>query len=125
MATTEQLGRSTFEILNPTEVKERFDRNEIVLLDVRTPQEYAFEHIPGALLMPMAFFDPAKLPTQDGKPIVLHCGSGMRSRKMAERCAEAGFEKIAHMEGGFNAWKNAGNSYVAIDPTSGACVNRN
>jgi len=125
MAISEQVGNATLETLSPNEVKERFDRNEIVLLDVRTPQEYAFEHIPGAMLLPMAFFDPAKLPMQDEKPIVLHCGSGIRSRKMAEKCIAAGFDKIAHMDGGFGAWKGSGLSYVAIDPASGACVNRN
>lgn len=124
MATVEQLHGVTFEILSCQEVKERFDQNEIVLVDVRTPQEYAFEYIPGALLFPLASFDPNKLPTQDGKPIVFHCGSGRRSRTVAERCSQAGFDRLAHMDGGFGAWKSAGFPYVSIDPSTGGYVTR-
>ncbi len=76
-----------------------------MLIDVRTPQEYMFEHIEGALLMPMAFFDAKKLPGQSDKRIVLHCGSGVRSEKMAKTAIEAGFDRIAHLDGGFGAWK--------------------
>ena len=124
MSTTEQMGGATFELYSPTEVKEMFDRNEIVLIDVRTPNEFSFEHILGAMLFPMSSFDPAKLPPQDGKPIVFHCGSGVRSRKIAERCAAAGATRLAHMEGGFNAWKSAQLPFVAIDPATGAMVKR-
>lgn len=124
MATTEQLDGATFELLSPAEVKERFDRNDIVLIDVRTPQEYAFEYIPGAMLFPMSSFDPAKLPVQVGKPIVFHCGSGRRSRTVAQMCAQAGLSSLAHMEGGFRAWQAAGFSYVAIDPATGGYVHR-
>ena len=71
MAKQENLDGGTLEILTPQEVKERFDRNEIVLIDVRTPNEYAFEQIRGALLFPLSSFDPARLPAQEGKPIRL------------------------------------------------------
>ena len=59
---TEALGSSKLDVLTPDEVKARFDKNEIVLIDVRTPAEYEFEHIPGALLFPLSRFDPQKLP---------------------------------------------------------------
>lgn len=91
-----------------------------MLVDVRTPQEYAFQHIPGALLLPMSEFDPARLPNQADKPVVLHCGSGVRSRRMATRCLEAGRGVIAHIDGGFGAWKSAKLAYMAIDPATGA-----
>ena len=78
------------------------------------------EHIDGALLMPMAFFDPKALPTQDGKRIVLHCGSGMRSSKVAARAMEAGVTPLAHMEGGMGAWKQAGLPYRGTDMSTGA-----
>jgi rhodanese-related sulfurtransferase len=124
MATTEQLNGATFELLSPAEVKDRFDRNEIVLIDVRTPQEYAFEYIAGAMLFPLSSFEPNKLPTQQGKPVVFHCGSGKRSRRIAEQCAQAGITQLAHMEGGFSAWKSAGYGYISIDPSTGGYVNK-
>lgn len=118
----DKVSGKDLQTLTPEEVKARFDRNEIVLIDVRTPNEYSFEHIAGALLFPMATFDPAKLPVQDGKPIVFHCGSGIRSKAIADRCAKAGIEPLAHMGGGFNAWKAASLPYCAIDPATGAPV---
>lgn len=63
---------------------------------------------------------PEHLPDQSVKRIVLHCGSGERSRKVAERCLEAGAARMAHMEGGFAAGKEAGLAYTGTDVTSGA-----
>ncbi|WP_223428678.1 rhodanese-like domain-containing protein [Tateyamaria pelophila] len=104
----------------PARVKQALDAGEIVLIDVRTPPEYMMEHVRGALLMPMAFFRADALPTQDGKRIVLHCGSGIRSGKVAQAAMESGLKPLAHMEGGFAAWKKAGLPYVGTDPASGA-----
>ncbi len=122
MSDTEQLASAVLEILSPAEVKERMDANQIVLIDVRTPNEYVVEHIPGALLFPLSFFDAQKLPSQEGKPIVFHCGSGKRSRIVAERCAAAGITQLAHMDGGFAAWKAAGFPHVSVDPATGGFV---
>lgn len=117
---TEQVGTATFETWTVDEVEKAFAENGIVLVDVRTPQEYMFEHIEGALLMPMAFFKAEKLPGQTEKRIVLHCGSGIRSEKMARRAMEAGIGTIAHMEGGFGAWKAGKKPFVGTDMSSGA-----
>lgn len=108
------------ETWTPQQVAEALKRREIVLIDVRTPQEYMFEHIEGALLMPMAFFDAEALPTQEGKRIVLHCGSGVRSGKVGQACLAAGTGRMAHMEGGFGAWKQAKLPYIGTDMASGA-----
>ncbi|SIS49714.1 Rhodanese-related sulfurtransferase [Roseivivax lentus] len=117
---SEQLGTATFERWSPEEVKAARDAGEIVIIDVRTPQEFAFEHIEGAMNFPMVFFDPKALPGQSDKRIVLHCGSGIRSAKMAKLAAEAGFDVIAHLEGGFGAWKQAKLAYIGTDMASGA-----
>lgn len=122
MSTKEKMGNTVLETMTPQETKERFDRNEIVLIDVRTPVEYAFEHIAGAMLFPMSSFQPEKLPAQAGKPIVFHCGSGKRSHIIAEKCAAAGLTQIAHIEGGFGAWKIAKLPYLAMDPSTGSLV---
>ncbi|WP_417668424.1 rhodanese-like domain-containing protein [Roseibium sp.] len=125
MAETEAVNGGSLTTMSVEEVKALYDENRIVLIDVRTPAEYAFEHIGGALLAPMSGFDPARLPTQsDDRPIVLYCGSGMRSRKMSEKYLAAGFGKIAHMAGGFGAWKQSGNGFLGTDPATGAHVPR-
>jgi len=102
------------------EVAEAFGKGEIALIDVRTPQEYAFEHIPGALLLPLSFFDARRLPSQEGKRLVFHCGSGARSEKVARQALASGMSPVAHMKGGFGAWKQAKMAYTGTDMASGA-----
>ena len=105
----------TLEDLDPRDVARLFAEDKIVLIDVRTPVEYAFEHIRGALLAPLSTFDPRHLPSQEGKPIVFHCGSGLRSKAVAEKCLAAGHRKVSHMAGGLMAWRKAGLPYLTIN----------
>lgn len=122
MTTEPSVG--TIETLDAAAVAELFAADRIVLIDVRTPVEFAFEHIRGALLSPLATFDTRHLPSQDVKPIVFHCGSGMRSKMVAERCLAAGFPRVMHMGGGFMAWKKAGLPYIATNPATGGPVDK-
>ncbi len=116
----EEAEGGTLETWTIEEAAGAFDRNEIAIIDVRTPQEYMFEHIEGALLMPMAFFRADKLPAQNGKRLVFHCGSGARSEKVARESLKAGLGPVAHIGGGFAAWKKAGQPYIGTDMGSGA-----
>lgn len=102
------------------EVAEAFARGEIVLIDVRTPQEYMMEHVKGALLAPMAGFESAHMPAEAGKRLVFHCGSGVRSKMVAAAWLNSGAERAAHMEGGMVAWKQARLPYIGTDPATGA-----
>ena len=117
---TETVGDAVFETWTPAELANAFNRNEVVLIDVRTPQEYMFEHIEGALLMPLAFFNPEKLPGQSDKRIVFHCGSGVRSERVSRAAIAAGITQIAHLEGGFAAWKAAKLPYIGTNMATGA-----
>lgn len=117
---TEKTENGTLETWTPQEVADAYTKGEIVLIDVRTTAEYMFEHVEGALLSPMSFFTPKNLPDNNKKPIVFYCGSGARSRKVAMKTLDAGFDKIAHMEGGFGGWKQAGLPYIGTDMATGA-----
>jgi rhodanese-related sulfurtransferase len=116
---TETVQGATFEEWSPDEVEAALKAGEIVVVDVRTPAEFILERIPGALLAPMAEFDPDSMPTGDRKRIVLHCGSGARSRKVSERCVAAGWTRVAHLEGGMAAWKQAEKPRLATDLATG------
>lgn len=124
MSDKEQMDGGTLETLSAEEVRPLYDRGEIVLIDVRTPAEYAFERINGALLFPMSSFDAKRLPDPGGKPIVFHCGSGVRSQRVAQACLAAGWTHIRHMAGGLAAWKGLGYPHIATDMASGAPVER-
>ena len=94
--------------LKPHAVHEALKSGEVLLFDVREPQEFAAERIEGAVHFPLSSFDPRALPVSDGRPIVMQCGSGMRSAKAVGLCQQAGLEVDRHLEGGINAWKQAG-----------------
>ena len=118
---TETTANGELQHWTPEDVARGLKDGSIVLIDVRTPQEFSFERIRGALLSPMQEFDPVNLPVHNGEQtVVLHCGSGARSRKMAEKALAAGWGKAAHMEGGFGAWKESGQDYIGTDMASGA-----
>lgn len=117
---TETTQNGILENWSPEEVQKAFSANEIILIDVRTPQEFALERIDGALLAPTQAFKPEHMPDQRGKPIVFHCGSGARSRKVAAAYLAAGFDRVAHMAGGLAAWKKAGLTYTGTDMATGA-----
>ncbi|KAA9007117.1 rhodanese-like domain-containing protein [Histidinibacterium aquaticum] len=116
----EETEGGTLETWDADEVEAGLEAGEIVLIDVRTPQEYMVEHVHGALLMPMAFFRPETLPGETEKKLVFHCGSGVRSEKVARRVLENGRPVVRHLGGGFAAWKQAKKAYVGTDMASGA-----
>jgi len=102
----------------PEQVHAWLAAGEILLVDVREPNEYASERIHGALLYPLSTFDAGALPT-DGRRLVLHCGSGKRSLTAAHKLQTAGHGHLTHLAGGIQAWKAAGLPVIRIDPQSG------
>lgn len=81
-----------------------------VLLDVRTPQEYAAGHIPGAVNIPhdqTAQRLDELLPYRD-REIVLYCKSGRRAGLAADILAQAGFDRLRHLTGDMPGWSAAG-----------------
>jgi len=90
-------------------LKKWLDRDEAVLIDVREPIEHAAQRIAGATLVPLTGFNAANISRPaDGKKLVLHCKSGMRSDQAARMLVAAGFEDVWNLVGGIEAWKRAG-----------------
>jgi len=79
-----------------------------VVIDVRTPQEYASGHIPGAVNV--AFDEVAQRIAEIDAPhgVALYCMVGPRARKGESALLAAGYEKVFHLEGGLAAWQAAG-----------------
>jgi rhodanese-related sulfurtransferase len=95
--------------VSPAESEEWRERNQAVIVDVREENEWQEAHIPGAVLMPLSSFDPARIPDAKGKHLVFHCRSGRRCGLAAEKAVAAGFKgTIERMAGGFLAWSAAG-----------------
>lgn len=66
-----------------------------VLVDVRTPQEFAAGHVPGALSLPLDTLPEAaaRLPDRDA-PIVLYCRSGQRAARAMEMLRTQGYRNL-------------------------------
>ncbi len=105
--------------LTPQDVNKMLAAHQAVLIDVREPGEFEAERIPGALLFPLSEFDPAALPLDTKKRIILQCGSGKRSAMAAERLMAAAPGDTSHLKGGISAWKQAGLTVLTFDPATG------
>ena len=83
----------------------------VLVIDVRTPDEFAEGHIPGAKNMDFLGDDFEKqlaaLPAD--RPLVVHCAAGNRSSKAVVKIAALQKSaQIFHLKSGFNGWKAAG-----------------
>jgi len=79
-----------------------------VFIDVRTPEEYAAGHIPGARLIPLQELPEriAEVPTD--KRVYVYCHSGRRSAKASALLAGKRLTNIENVVGGITAWQDAG-----------------
>jgi len=96
--------------LSPMEISKLLQNDtNVTLLDVRTPQEFASEHIEGATLIPVQELEQnlAQLEDSKGKKILVYCRSGSRSLSASKILLEHGFHPI-NMSGGINQWKSDG-----------------
>ena len=106
----------------PVDVRTGLANGEVLLIDVREANEYAFERIPGALLYPLSTFDPRAIPAASGKKLVIQCAAGGRSMRAAQALAAAGHAEVYNLEGGINAWKSHGLPLIKVEPTTGQVV---
>jgi rhodanese-related sulfurtransferase len=81
---------------------------EIVVVDVRQPEEYAAGHIPGAELIPLNELPDRLDEIPQDERVVLVCRSGNRSNQAQRLLNDAGFDNVHNMLGGMNAWQQAG-----------------
>ena len=101
-------GAAKTKDLTPQQVAAALKAREILLIDVREPDEFAAEKIAGALNVPLSTFNPVALPDAAGKTIVLQCAGGKRSAMAVDKCRKANQAIDTHLAGGLAAWKAAG-----------------
>jgi rhodanese-related sulfurtransferase len=94
--------------VTPLELQAMLAAGDVALMDVREPNEFAAEHIAGAINAPLSGFDPTALPVSAGKTVVLQCAGGKRSGMALDKCATASAAIDTHLGGGLAAWKAAG-----------------
>jgi len=98
--------------ISPRELMRRLaDGQPAQLLDVRTPGEHAAAHVPGAKLIPLNDLDAAAFCHErgdTGAPLYVLCQSGGRAKKAIEKLERAGVQGCVLVEGGTQAWLDAG-----------------
>jgi len=83
------------------------DNKELVILDVRTKEEYDGGHIPGAKLVPVQVL-PMKLSELNqykDKPVLVYCASGGRSPRAVTTLANSEFTNLYHLTRGLSSWR--------------------
>jgi rhodanese-related sulfurtransferase len=110
-------AKQQIENLTPQQVKEELDKENTTLIDLRESEELKQNGtIPGAVHAPrgmLEFYADPSLPYHKpefdkNKRIILHCASGGRSALAASTLKQMGYTNVAHLDGGFKAWKEAG-----------------
>ena len=82
---------------------------QIVVIDVREPDEFARGKIPGAYTIPRGVLEmqvDGRLPRES--TVVLYCGGGARSALACKSLADMGFENVENLQGGWHAWTTSG-----------------
>jgi phage shock protein E len=94
--------------LTPAGLRLRLDAGAPpALLDVRTPEEYAEGHIPGAVNIPLDELEQrlAEVPAAPDGELVVYCVSGLRARTAMETLSGRGYTRLLGLEGGLPGWE--------------------
>lgn len=81
---------------------------ETIVLDVREPEEYEQGHVPRAINLPQADLASRLDELPRDRPLALICRSGARSLRAAQFLRQVGFEQVANVQGGTEAWRVVG-----------------
>jgi rhodanese-related sulfurtransferase len=113
------------EVMSAAEAIEAAKKSDVILIDIRDPREIERDgRIPGAFSctrgMLEFWIDPespyAKPVFQENKKFIFHCAGGMRSALAAKTAHDMGLSPVAHMAGGFAAWRDAGGAVEKVEP---------
>jgi len=94
--------------ISATDLKSRMDAgDDIQLIDVRQPEEWAFAKIEGAKLIPLGELLNRMGELDETRETVLQCKTGIRSARGVEALQRAGFKgDLKNLKGGITAWSN-------------------
>jgi len=114
------------ENLGVEQVAAELEQEETLLVDLRESGERAAQGaIPGAVHAPRGMLefwaDPSssyhRAEFDPNRRIVLHCAGGGRSALAADTLQQMGYANVAHLDGGFTAWKDAGRPVEEVEST--------
>lgn len=85
---------------------EKISAKSITVIDVRTPEEFATGHVPGAINIPHDLIANrlTDIPVAKDQPILLYCRSGRRSEMAEVALTAAGYSALYHLQGDMMGW---------------------
>ena len=94
----------------PTAATTLINRDEAVVIDVRSAAEFSKGHIINAINIPINGFASQLnlLEKHKGKPIVVYCNAGSQSTSACSKLRKEGFDQVYNLSGGIMGWLNAG-----------------
>jgi rhodanese-related sulfurtransferase len=104
------VAQPSYKEVSVPEAQTLIKEKKVVVLDVRTPKEFAEGHIAGATNVNFQAADFAKkLESLDrSKSYLVHCAAGGRSAKTREQMKKLNFKSVYHLTDGFKGWEKAG-----------------
>ena len=90
--------------LTPQEFKDYLVDDDVALVDVREQWEFDICQIKGAILKPMGEITKSYVNLNKDSKIALYCHSGIRSMHVADFLLSQGFQSLANLQGGIEAW---------------------
>ena len=118
-------ANAEIETVSAAEAIKAAQSSDVIIVDIRDPREIERDgRIPGAFSctrgMLEFWIDPAspyaKPIFQQDKKFIFHCAGGMRSALAAKTAKDMGLKPVAHMGGGFVAWRDAGGPIEKWEP---------
>ena len=116
-----ELVKSRIDQVDPQSASDEIERGDAVLIDTREPHEWDVAHLQGAkLVSPAAVAELVpELAPERSKRLLLYCASGNRSARAADVLQnELGYENVASVAGGIEAWQQAGLPVVEAEGLS-------
>ncbi len=101
----ELFGHHKCPSISAKEVKEKLNTDNFLLVDVRSPEEYASGHIEKSVTLPLQILatEIGKVAPNKDTEIVVYCLSGMRSSKACGQLRSMGYEKVSNL-GAVSSW---------------------
>lgn len=103
-------AKDSIQVLSIAQFEQLSAKRKAKIIDVRTPEEVAEGHLAGATTVNFlgANFAIEVQELAKNKTYLLYCRSGSRTRKAADAMQKMGFKHVYMLDGGINAWKEAG-----------------
>lgn len=96
--------------LSTLQATQMINDRDAVVIDIRDQAEYSRGHVINAKNFPAKVLDERKTEIEKlkGKPLIVSCDTGMRAGASAEKLRALGLTDVFVLQGGFNAWRDAG-----------------